>query len=155
MFARLRSLFGAPSPAGPPQMVKRFSSADPVLSGPPLQADGAGWHANLFDGQTLHFFEFVPPPLEQCLITYRAQIKAEGLSGKAYLELWCRLPGRGEFFSRGLQQALTGTCGWVSCEVPFYLERGQSPDLLKLNRVAEGAGRLWIKNIELSQTPLL
>ena len=39
-------------------------------------------------------------------------------------------------------------------ERAVYLKNGQSPDLLKLNLVAEGSGRLWIKDIELSQTPL-
>ncbi len=88
------------------------------------------------------------------MITYRAHIKTEELENKAYLGMWCRLPGKGEFFSKGLHHAVTGTNDWASCEIPFYLKKGQSPNLLKLNLVAEGSGRLWIKDIELSQTPL-
>ncbi len=154
MLGWLRSLFGTPSPAGPPRIIKRFTTADRTITQAPLRVDGQGWFADLSRGETLRLFEFAPPHLEQCMITYRAHIKTEELENKAYLEMWCRLPGKGEFFSKGLHHAVTGTNDWASCEIPFYLKKGQSPDLLKLNLVAEGSGRLWIKDIELSQTPL-
>jgi hypothetical protein len=154
MFAWLRSLFRPPTPSGSPQVIKRFTSADPTVTQAPLVVDGDGWSADLADGQTLQLFEFAPPHLERCMITYRAQMKTEGLAGEGYLEMWCRLPGRGEFFSKGLDHAVTGTNDWASYEIPFYLKKGQSPDLLKLNLVAKGAGRLWIRDIELLQTPL-
>jgi len=55
------------------------------------------------------------------MITYRARIKTEGLEGRAYLEMWCRLPGRGEFFSKGFQQAVSGTTGRATYETPSIL----------------------------------
>ena len=64
------------------------------------------------------------------------------------------LPGRGEFFSKGLQHPVTGTNDWASYEIPFYLKKGQKPDLIKLNLVVEGKGELWTKEVELLQTPL-
>jgi hypothetical protein len=88
------------------------------------------------------------------MLTYRAQMKTENLEGGAYLEMWCRLPGRGEFFSRGFQHNVRGTTDWASYEIPFYLKEGQRPDLLKLNVVVEGKGTLWLRNVELLQTPL-
>jgi hypothetical protein len=94
------------------------------------------------------------PAVEQCLLTYRAEIKAEGLQGRAFLEMWCRLPGRGEFFSKGYKQAVSGTVDWVRYEIPFYLKRGQKPDLIKLNVVVEGPGTVWLRNVELLKTPL-
>lgn len=150
----IRSLFGAPAAAGPPQPIKHFTTADEAISQAPLQANGEGWCADLSGGETLRLFEFAPPTLEHCMITYRARIRTEDLKGKTYLEMLCRIPGHGEFFSKGLHHAVKGTNDWASYEVPFYLKKGQSPDLLKLNLVVEGAGRLWIKDIELSQTPL-
>ena len=87
-------------------------------------------------------------------MTYRAEIKAEGLQGRAFLEMWCRLPGRGEFFSKGYKQAVSGTVRWVRYEIPFYLKRGQKPDLIKLNVVVEGPGTVWLRNVELLKTPL-
>ena len=91
--------------------------------------------------------------IENCMLTYRAQMKAENLSGKAYLEMWCRLPGRGEFFSKGLKNTLTGTTGWAEYEVPFYLKKGQQPDLLKLNVFCKGQGTVHIKDIKVLKTP--
>jgi hypothetical protein len=99
-------------------------------------------------------FEFTSLELEQCILTYRAKLKAEGLSGRAYLEMWCRVPGRGEFFSKGFRQAITGTIDWASYDIPFFLKKGQRADLVKLNLVIEGKGKVWIKDIELLRTPL-
>jgi len=92
--------------------------------------------------------------IEQCIVTYRAQLKTANLQGGVYLEMWCRLPGRGEFFSKGFQQKVKGTNEWASYEVPFYLKKGQQPDLFKLNVVVEGSGTVWLRKLELLQTPL-
>jgi hypothetical protein len=43
---------------------------------------------------------------------------------------------------------------WGSYEVAFRLAQGQRPDLIKLNLAVEGAGTVWIKDVELLQTPL-
>jgi len=80
---------------------------------------------------------------------------AEGLKGRAFLEMWCRLPGRGEFFSKGLQQVLSGTASWARYEISFYLKEGQKPDLIKPNLAVEGTGTVWLKNVELLETPLV
>ena len=87
-------------------------------------------------------------------MTYRAELKAEVLQGRAFLEMWCRLPGRGEFFSKGHQQAVSGTVNWARYEIPFYLRRGQKPELIKLNVVVEGQGTVWLRDVELLKTPL-
>ena len=49
---------------------------------------------------------------------------------------------------------MKGTTGWASYETPFYLIRGQRPDLIKLNLVVEGPGTVWIRDVELFRTPL-
>jgi hypothetical protein len=66
--------------------------------------------------------------------------------------MWCRLPGTGEFFSRGLDHVLTGSTDWASFETPFLLKKGEAPDLIRLNLVVEGSGRVWIRDIELLAT---
>ncbi|OLE37938.1 MAG: hypothetical protein AUG00_06775 [Candidatus Rokubacteria bacterium 13_1_20CM_2_70_7] len=87
-------------------------------------------------------------------MTYRARIKSANVQGRAYLEMWCRFPGRGEFFSKGIQQTVTGTTDWASSETPFLLKQGQRPDLIKLNLAVEGSGTLWIDGVELLATSL-
>ncbi|WPL12253.1 hypothetical protein Thiosp_02015 [Thiorhodovibrio litoralis] len=49
---------------------------------------------------------------------------------------------------------MKGTNDWASYEVPFYLKSGQTPDLVKLNLTVEGSGKIWLKNVELSYTPI-
>ncbi|MDA1278325.1 MAG: hypothetical protein O2960_30395 [Verrucomicrobia bacterium] len=91
---------------------------------------------------------------DQCMITYRCQLSTEDLKSSVYQEMWCRISGRGEFFSRGLHQKVKGTNNYRSLEVPFYLKKDQTPDLLKLNLVFEGAGTARLKDIEVLATPL-
>ncbi len=134
--------------------IKKFSTSDPVISKDLKKADGNSWHADLSQAQTLRLYEVPNPGVEECMLIYRARIKTEGLKGKAYLEMWCRFPGKGEFFSRGLQTSVTGSNDWASYETPFFLKAGEKPDLLKLNLVANGTGSVWIKDVELIKAPL-
>ena len=76
------------------------------------------------------------------------------LKGKAYLEMLCRFPGQGEFFSKGLDNPVEGTTDWASCETPFFLKKGERPDLIKLNVVIEGKGTVWIKDVTVLKGPL-
>ena len=154
MFERLRSLLGQPKPAGPPQTLRSFSAADKPIAGSELAVDEGGWRVESRENQTVRLFEVSDLDLEKCLLTYRARLKAADLRGRAYLEMWCRLPGRGEFFSKGIHDGVSGTMDWGSYEVPFRLAQGQRPDLIKLNAAVEGAGTVWIKDVELLQTPL-
>ena len=152
MFERLRSLFGQPKPAGPPQTLRSFGASDKPIA--ELAVDEGAWRVEARENQTVRLFEVSDLDLEKCLVTYRARLKAADLEGRAYLEMWCRVPGRGEFFSKGIHDAATGTMDWGSYEVPFRLAQGQRPDLIKLNVAVEGAGTVWIKDVELLQTPL-
>ena len=123
-----------------------------------LAADGGGWRADCAKAATFRLFEVPNPGVENCRILYRARVRTDRLTGRAHLEMWCRFPGRGEFFSRGLNQAVSGSNDWISCEIPFFLKQGEAPDLIRLNLVvkAEGwlfkrqvSGRVWIKDIRL------
>jgi len=154
MLKWLKSLLGVPQPSGPQESLRQFRNTEPTLSKGALAAEGEGWVVNSADNQTIRLFEISGIQLEQCLLTYRARMKTEALSGRAFLEMWCRFPGRGVFFSKGVQQAVSGTTDLASYEVPFLLKKGQKPDLIKLNLVVEGQGRVWLKAAELLKTPL-
>jgi hypothetical protein len=88
------------------------------------------------------------------MVIYRAKLKTENLTGETYLEMWCRFPGKGEFFSRDMEHTVTGSNGWASYETPFFLKKGEKPDLIKLNLVVKGAGKVWVKDVELLKGPL-
>ena len=101
---------------------------------------------------TVRLAEVHPANAEHVMLTYRAHLRTEGLDGQAYLEMWCSIPGKGEFFSRALQAPVTGTTGWVTQETPFFLEKGQRAQVVKLNVVVAGIGTVWVDEIALAQT---
>lgn len=136
------------------QKIKTFDATAQPIAKDGVTADQNAWRIDTKENRSVRLFEVPDPGVENSMVTYRARLKAEKLEGRAYLEMWCRLPGRGEFFSKGMAQPVTGTSDWASYETPFLLEKGQRPDLIKLNVVIEGKGTLWIKDVELLKGPL-
>jgi len=137
-----------------PQTLKAFSPSDATISKDVKLTDEKAWLAECTKPQVIRLFEVADPGIDRCMLIYRAKLKTEGLDGQAYLEMWCRFPGKGEFFSRGLQNPVTGSNDWASYETPFFLKKAESPDLVKLNLVVKGTGKIWIKDIELLKAPL-
>ncbi len=106
-------------------------------------------------GQTvIRLFETGDIDVENARLMYRAKVRTENVKGQAYLEMWCHIDGAGEAFSRDLASPVTGTVGWTTEETPFFLQKGQNPDNVKLNLVIEGGGTVWIDDIRLVHAPL-
>jgi len=122
--------------------------AEPITQDGVEVADG-GWKITAADTRTARLFEAPLPPLAAGPFFYRAKLKTENVKGRAFLEMWVRFPGQGEFFSKGFHNAVSGTNGWAEYEIPFFLKKGQQPDLAKLNLTIEGSGTVWIKDIQL------
>ncbi|PYJ02904.1 MAG: hypothetical protein DME25_14580, partial [Verrucomicrobia bacterium] len=55
---------------------------------------------------------------------------------------------------RALDNTVTGSNDWASYETPFFLKKGEKPDLIKLNLVLKGPGKVWVKDVELLKGPL-
>lgn len=122
-----------------------------------ISADGNGSlkiQTDSPDKTVFRLFETGPIGKEDQMLIYSAKLRTEKLNGKAYLEMWCDIPGKGEFFSRGLENPVTGTTGWTNVQTPFRLETGQMPANVKLNLVVEGIGTVWIDDIKLLAGPL-
>ena len=139
--------------------LRTFTTANPTIS-KDVVVESDAWSANCTKAQTFRLFEAPDPDVEECTVLYRAELKTEGLTGRAYLEMWCRFPGRGEFFSKGLNQVVTGSNDWSSFEIPFFLKKGERPDLIRLNLAVAStgwlwkkavSGKLWIKDITLTK----
>jgi hypothetical protein len=92
----------------------------------------------------VRLFETGDIDVENARLIYQARVRTENVDGHVYLEMWCHFPGKGEFFSRGLQTPLTGTTEWTTEETPFFLKKGENPDNVKLNLVIKGKGTAWI-----------
>jgi hypothetical protein len=102
----------------------------------------------------VRLFELGDIDVENARLIYQAKVRTEGVEGQVFLEMWCHFPGKGEFFSRGLQTPLTGTTNWTTEEAPFFLKKGENPDNVKLNLVINGKGTAWIDDIRVLKGPL-
>jgi hypothetical protein len=91
--------------------------------------------------------------LENTTLFYRAAMKAKGLSGTAYLEMWVHFPGErgGSYFSRGLDNPLAREEDWKEFATPFFLKPGEVPDRVTLNLVINGTGTVWIRDVRLQR----
>ncbi len=120
-----------------------------------ISSDGNGsLRINVSQPTTIRLYEVKDINVENARLIYRARLKTENIKGQAYLEMWCVFPGMGEYFSRSLQSPLSGTLDWTTQETPFFLQKGQKPELVKLNIVINGQGTVWIDDISLLKGPL-
>ena len=100
----------------------------------------------------MRLFEVEGIEVDDARLVYRARLRTEEVEGQVYLEMWCRFPGGGEFFSRALHSPISGSTEWVSQETPFFLEKNQNPDLVKLNVVIDGTGTVWVDEVKLARS---
>src|SRR5207302_10358065 len=151
-----------PAPASPVEL-KHFSldilegvrATTGVSFGPQISSNGKGsLRIDASQPLTVPLFEVSDLSIENAALIYQASLQSQNLDGKAYLEMWLRFPGKGEFFSRGLDRPITGTMSWMTVATPFFLQAGQKPDLIRLNLVVQGKGRVWIDDVHLvRETP--
>jgi len=122
-----------------------------------ISSDGNGsLRIEAIEPMVVHLFELDDIDIEQAQLTYKARLRTENAKGQVYLEMYCVFEGAGEFFSRDLEQPLSGTTEWTIRETPFFLKKGENPDSIKLNLVIKGTGTVWIDDIRLlkSSAPL-
>ena len=153
MFDWIKSMVTPPQPAGPPQALRTFGSADAIINQDTVTLEDDVLVVEVAEESSVRLYEVHEPEVDNCILTYRAELKTEAASGRVFLTMWCRFPGRGEFYSKGLHHALKGTNDWASYETPFFLKARQTPDLIKLNLTSEGKSKVWLRNIELLYTP--
>lgn len=102
----------------------------------------------------IRLFETGDLDVEDARLVYRAKVRCENIEGQVFLEMWCQFPGKGEFFSRGLHNTISGTTDWTSLEAYFFLKKDENPDNIRLNLVINGKGVAWIDDIRLLKGPL-
>jgi hypothetical protein len=120
-----------------------------------ISSDGKGsLKISTEEPTVVHLFETGDLEVEEARLLYQTKLRTENVEGQVFLEMWCHFPGKGEFFSRGLQNTLSGTTGWTTMETVFFLKKGENPDNVKLNLVIDGKGIIWIDDIYLFKGPL-
>jgi hypothetical protein len=98
---------------------------------------------------TIQLYQTGGIDIEEAFLVYEAKLRTESFEGEAYLEMWCSFPGKGEYYSRGLDDKVSGTTDWKTVSTEFRCLKGQNPDIIKLNLVAYGKGTVWIDDIRL------
>jgi hypothetical protein len=138
----------------PATVFKTFDVKDKTITQDGVITDKDSKRLEAKDDRTVRLFELADPGIEECRVVYEAKLKTENVKGKAYLEMWCRFPDGEEYFSRGIDNPVSGTSDWASYQIPFFLKKGERPDLIKLNVVIEGGGTVWIKDITVRKAAL-
>jgi len=100
---------------------------------------------------TIRLAEVQTEAAQAVVLTYRGHLRTVGLTGRAYLEMRCSIPGRGELISRAPQGPLTGTTDWVTQVTRLSLGGQQRAQTVRLNVEIEGAGVVWVDNILFAQ----
>jgi hypothetical protein len=141
------------------QELRKLSLDNPSSVSPRIELDskvkieGAGalkvttqWPTTVFLGEVEGL------DIENAKLVYSAKVKSE-LDGNAFLEMWAHVGG-GQYFSRGMNDAVSGKTDWQTIQTPFMFQAGQKPDKVTLNLVINGKGTVWIDDIVLSRAPL-
>jgi len=81
-------------------------------------------------------------------------VQSKGVTSKAYLEMDCTIAGKDTYFSKALQDAVVGTQNWRWHQTPFYLRGTEACAELQVKLVFEGAGQIWVKDVELFRAPI-
>lgn len=154
MFDWIKSMVIPPEPAGPPKPLREFVPADAIINQDSVTLQDDILAVEVAEESSVRLYEVHEPEVDNCLLTYRAELKTEDAAGRVFLTMWCRFLGRGEFYSKGFHHAVKGTNDWASYETLYFLKPGQTPDLIKLNLESEGQSKVWLRNMELLYAPL-
>ena len=92
--------------------------------------------------------------VDNATLLYQAKLRTKDLQGYAFLEMLCEFKGKGVFFSRAQQSALSGNSDWVLQQTPFFLKKGEQPGNVQLNLVITGKGTVWVDDVRLLKGPL-
>lgn len=119
------------------------------LDGEVTRDGGGALRVSTTEPTTIVLYEAGDLDVEDATLLYEADLRCDGLDGRAYLEMWCGFGDEGDFFSKGLDSAVSGTSEWTRCGTPFFLEAGQNPSSVRLELVVDGVGTVWIDDIRL------
>jgi hypothetical protein len=150
----LEGVWRQPPARSGPGLIQRIERSRSTVTREGVAQEDGGWRVDVTGSKSIPLFEIVRPDIHEEMLRFRARLRSADVGRRAFLEIRCRFPDGGEYFSKGISSSLQGTNDWESCEVPFYLKGGGNPDVVRLNLTVEGGGQVWIKDVELSEAAL-
>jgi hypothetical protein len=127
----------------------------------PLQvvSHGGGLHGLV---NIINLLEIEAPPITKQVYHLSGWVRCRDVELKAFLEMWSYFPDGSEYVCRtlgtGSMAPITGTADWRRMEVAFQLASSTTsprPARLRINVVFPGSGKVWLSNLELTQTDSL
>lgn len=103
------------------------------------------------DEVSVRLFEVPLADIDNTRIDYNAYLRAEGVTGKAYLEMLCLFPNGHEYFSRAAPWTPIGDHDWRPSNAPFFFAKGDKPVRATLGVRFEGPGTVWIDKVQLAR----
>lgn len=156
MFNALLKMLGLapPEPCGPAVLLKEPKPEElgPISSSASWEKDELRVQADA--KETIRVWEFPIKTQDACQFECRFDLRSADLAGDVYPEMWCRVSGMGEAFSKGLHYRLSGDNDWVSCSLPFYLKPNEFIENVRFQLVFSAAGEAAVRHVEFYQTPL-
>ncbi|MFB3789338.1 MAG: hypothetical protein ACE15F_23510 [bacterium] len=149
-------------------LIAEYSEDDPVAVAPlpegvtvtldpEMSFEGVGSWRVAYTGNEPVFtalFEVPLADIDDCQLLYTAHMRSSQVTTRAYLEMWCVFPGGKAFFSKALNETLTGDRDWISTSTPFFLRKGEKPEKAVLGARLEGPGTVWMTRVRLYRQPL-
>jgi hypothetical protein len=134
----------------------RLESLDGILTRDGVSLDaatsrGPAVRIESHGATTVRLAEVQTEAAEAVVLTYRGHLRTANLTGRAYLEMRCSIPGKGDLFARASQGPSTGTTDWVTQVTRLSLGNEQRAQTVRLNVQIDGSGVVWVHNILLAQ----
>lgn len=77
----------------------------------------------------------------------RVKLKTLLKEGNVILETLVKVDGR-VYFSRAMDQKLSGDNDWQEIFTNFYFKAGESPDEISVNLILDGRGKVWVDDLK-------
>ena len=103
---------------------------------------------------SLRLFEVPLGRIDQATIIYRFSIQADGPASNAYAEMRCRGAAFGELVVHGVDQKVQASGAWQDVEIRAELQKDRFADVVMLDLVFEGPGKVRMSGIQVLAVPL-
>jgi hypothetical protein len=135
----------------PAESLEGLVEPEAVVFDEDVTSDGNGsLRVTVADTTTVRLYEIPGLDVDDALLTFNADLRAEEMAGHAYLEIIVR-SHKGEYFMRSYASPVTGTTDWTQRRTGYVLRKDERPDRVRLNLVLHGAGTVWIDNMVLAR----
>lgn len=127
-------------------------TTDLVAFDPGFSADGKGsLKVTVEQPATVQLFEVPAPEAESAKYVFRAKVNMKDLLGDANLQMIIHFKNGGEV---NAYQTVRSPGAWTPMEVFGIVQKGQKPDMVRLNLLVNGTGTCWVDDVHLVQQPL-